>query len=267
MSNPLDAINYPQSAELKAAEIMVDLDGTLVKGDLGESVFFHMLLQKTGDPYDWFFSREARKIISAFGGRDQLLETHFTLIKNRQFLEATKYLTKFIAKIPVEEITRLTWSILQRNCPPELIEDPLGDGRGSLKLRYGASLQQELITLVKSFLEQEARIWIVSASPQPIVEVFGAMMGIPRKQVLAVKMDSRGEQFIRVPYGQGKVDALASVGIGTPYIAFGNSLGDLAVLEKAQFPVVMESSYQDLLDIAHDRGWLLFKPGLGLELT
>lgn len=253
-------------SELDAPEIVFDLDGTLVKGDLGETVFFHILLGKSTGRKDHDFGLEGRKLIESLGGSDVLLKKYFSLIRTRQHLEASKLLAKFIAKLPANEVESITRFVLRQNGPPELIEYQLKGSGTTLEIRYGIELQNELIDLMKQFRELGARIWIVSASPQPIVEVFGSLIDIGSQQILAVKVDLETDQYPRAPYGRGKVSSLEGEGIERPLIVFGNSLGDLEMLEKAQFSVVMEGSCEALLEIADYRGWMVYKKDTEFEI-
>lgn len=266
MDNQLESWSRIKKAELDAAEIVFDLDGTLVKGDLGETVFFHVLLGKSIVGNNLEIGPESRNIVELSGGRDQLLEEYFSLARTRQHLKASKFLAKFIAKLPAIEIERITGSVLQQNGPMKFIEHPLKGSETTLKIRYGVELQKELIELMKKFRELGARTWVVSASPQPIVEVFGSLIDMASQQILAVKVDPQCDQFVRVPYGKGKASALEVAGIENPLVVFGNSMGDLEMLERARFPVVMENSYHDLLEIAHYRGWAIYEKGIGFEL-
>ena len=266
MDNQSESWGRINEVELDGAEVVFDLDGTLVKGDLGETVFFHVLLGKSIVGRNPEVGPKCQEIVDLSGGRDQLLERYFSLVRTKKYQKASKFLAKFIAKLPAIETGSITGFVLQQNGLMKFIEYQSEVSGTTLKIRYGIEMWSELIELMNQFRERGARIWIVSASPQPIVEVFGSLIGVASQQILAVKVEPQRDQFIRVPYGKGKVSALQVAGIEKPLVVFGNSLGDLEMLEEARFPVVMDNSCHDLLEIANYRGWTIYERKAGLKL-
>jgi phosphoserine phosphatase len=62
-----------------------------------------------------------------------------------------------------------------------------------------------------------------------------------------------------MPSGEGKAKAIREIIKQLPDAVFGNSRWDLAMLELAKVPYVINPN-PDLQDIARQRGWTIYQP-------
>jgi phosphoserine phosphatase len=68
-----------------------------------------------------------------------------------------------------------------------------------------------------------------------------------------------GERLLAVPTDAAKADALWKAGVQLPDAVFGNSVHDLAMLERARLPYPVNPS-EALLRHAQNAGWAVFWP-------
>jgi len=116
--------------------------------------------------------------------------------------------------------------------------------------------------LLNMHKEKGRDTWIVSASPQVLVEPLAASLG------MTGAIGTRGEivdgtytgnldgEFV---YGAGKADAIEKLAAGRGYelqlsYAYSDSVSDLPMLEVVGHPVAVNPD-SDLESIAHERGW------------
>jgi phosphoserine phosphatase len=105
--------------------------------------------------------------------------------------------------------------------------------------------------------------WIVSASSRLVVAAAAPFMGLPPARVLGMDVDAENgilTDRLRIPLtcGPGKVEAIRqTVGI-RPVAAFGDSFGDLEMLEDACAAFVVGQRgrpNERFLALARERGW------------
>ncbi len=99
-----------------------------------------------------------------------------------------------------------------------------------------------VIDLARTFGHE---IWVVSASPRPIVEAAAAVVGISRERVLAATPMREGERFAPrverpIPYGPGKASSLAQKLGDLPLLAaFGDNAFDSEMLLLSERPIAV----------------------------
>src|SRR6201999_4025895 len=106
-------------------------------------------------------------------------------------------------------------------------------------------------------------IWAVSSTNNWVIEEGVRRFGIPAERVLAARVEVRDgvvtDVVVDVPTDEGKVAALARVGVTAPDAVFGNSVHDAAMLAIARraFPV---NPSPGLLERAAADGWPVYYP-------
>ena len=109
----------------------------------------------------------------------------------------------------------------------------------------------------------EVEVWLVSASGKLVVREAAPYMGIPTKRVLGMDVeieDGLLTDRMKTPLTAcaGKVEAIDKALGLRPVAAFGDSLGDLEMLESAQRAFVVGQrarTNEGFIALAKDRGW------------
>jgi HAD superfamily phosphoserine phosphatase-like hydrolase len=120
-----------------------------------------------------------------------------------------------------------------------------------------------MVELIKGLRGAGVEVWLVSASNRWIVEAAAPFVGADAQRVLGVTVETAAgvltdEVVHPVTCQAGKVDAIAKRIGRTPDFAFGDSLGDLEMLEVAAVPLVIgrhDKPSAELPKIGRERGW------------
>lgn len=121
----------------------------------------------------------------------------------------------------------------------------------------------EMHALAVALQAKGTTIWAVSSTNQWVVEEGVTRFGIPAARVLGARVATQDglatADLLEVPTDQGKVDALARVGITAPDVVFGNSVHDAAMLAVARraFPVNPSAT---LIERSAAEGWAVYYP-------
>lgn len=129
--------------------------------------------------------------------------------------------------------------------------------------RIERNIFPEMLALVNDLRAKGVEIWAVSSTNDWVIEEGVQSFGIPPERVLAACVhvkDGVVTDVIRdVPTDEGKVTALARVGITAPDAVFGNSVHDAAMLAIARraFPVNPSAA---LVERSVQEGWAVYYP-------
>lgn len=251
--------------QVRDEDIVFDLDGTLIIGDLGETVFYHYLLEPSmesilpDDKSDLMNGpRECGRIC-----RGKVAETmmqYDAFLADGQHKQAYMLAARWLGKKTVDHIRKYIWDVLEAGEYPVKIICHLETSEHKVVHRVvsvGAKLRPGMNELVSQLQLNGARIWIVSASPQSVVEAFADWAGIPCRRILAVETTANGSELLRFPWGRAKADALRQAGVNHPLIAFGDTLGDSDMLAMASYPIVMADGDPALIAEARSRNWFV----------
>jgi phosphoserine phosphatase len=121
----------------------------------------------------------------------------------------------------------------------------------------------EMQQLVRRLLEQHCDVWAISSTNEWVIRVGIQRFGIARNHVLAAAVAVENgritDRLLRIPSGDGKGAAIrASIG-GQVDAAFGNTKWDVAMLEMARRPFVINPS-TDFEKTARQRKWPIYFP-------
>jgi phosphoserine phosphatase len=121
----------------------------------------------------------------------------------------------------------------------------------------------EMLDLVAALRAAGTDIWAVSSTNRWVVAEGVHDFGIPENRILAadvrVKDGVITSEILDVPTDEGKAVALRRTGLPNPDAVFGNSIHDLAMLEMAKNPYLVNPS-PALLAAAAKNGWGYFRP-------
>jgi phosphoserine phosphatase len=213
--------------------IAFDGDGTLWEGDVGED-FFHALVAH-GDFREAARAQMAEEATAhglAAGGTGKDL--------------ATRLYQDYLAGLfPEERICELmTWACA------EWTEREVDDFAANVLARIGLEgrLHKEVRRILTWAEAQNGRldVFLVSASPRPIIDHAARFLGLVPGNVIAAQPRYEGGRMLAdvhrpIPYGPGKVLHLREkVGPARPvYAAFGDNAFDIALLSEAFIPVAV----------------------------
>jgi phosphoserine phosphatase len=121
----------------------------------------------------------------------------------------------------------------------------------------------EIASLIEALRKAGVTLWAVSSTNKWVVSEGVRMFGIPAERVLAAEVAIENgivtSRLVDVPTDEGKATALKRVGLARPDAVFGNSIHDLAMLEMAANPFVVNPS-PALKEAAAKHGWGYFVP-------
>jgi len=113
---------------------------------------------------------------------------------------------------------------------------------------------KEMIGLVKFMLEKQWKIFIVTASPEPIIREVSPVFSIPPENVIGMNLlEKEGISTVEIvepyTYGEGKVKALWERVGANADLAFGDSENDFPLLKSAtRFGVLIDKGNSELAD-------------------
>lgn len=131
------------------------------------------------------------------------------------------------------------------------------------KSRIEDNIFPEMLTLVTDLQTRGTEIWAVSSTNNWVIEEGVRRFNIPANRVLAACVACTGgavtQNLVDVPTDEGKVTALARMGLTRPDAVFGNSVHDAAMLAIARraFPVNPSPA---LAERSAAEGWAVYYP-------
>jgi phosphoserine phosphatase len=120
---------------------------------------------------------------------------------------------------------------------------------------FASRIHQEVRIVIDEARAIGHEVFVVSASPRPIVEAAAAIVGIPATHVLAATAVLEGDRYAArvhrpIPYGAGKASALRTKLGPTPLLAaFGDNAFDAEMLAMSERPIAVRPK-QRLLALA-----------------
>lgn len=259
-------VHFP---DVNKSDVVFDMDGTILKGDLGETVFLGLhvkSLEKENPTIEW--PKFDIPKLSPQSKPDETIHQYLTYTSSGSFSDAFKLTVQAIGNYPTEDIRIFAKRILDSNSRSTTLTIKLTQSNEKVTehiIRIGAQIRPEMAQLIDQLKERGARVWIVSASPQPVVEACGEMLGIQRNRIFGATTNEDSSCLTRFPWKENKVTTLHDAGVSKPLIVFGNGLEDLDMLEIAEKPVVVADAHEALLLLAKERKWDIFNKNTIIE--
>ncbi|HXH74139.1 MAG TPA: haloacid dehalogenase-like hydrolase [Bacteriovoracaceae bacterium] len=222
---------YIESRDKKQPSVAIfDWDNTVAKNDVGDAVMFWMisnnLIQK---PKSWkLTSRWLRKHAVEELERNctdlrsiKCIDTILSFYVdgkgwkesfNKETMEpAYAWLASLLAGYSKDEIKKIATDAIEFN-----LSNPVGELQVLGSKTYPAYLRiyQPMKHLIQDLKDAGVDVWIVSASPQAVVEVFGAGVGITPDKVIGIRntVDSHGKYTANFegcgPYAAGNQEII-----------------------------------------------------------
>lgn len=131
--------------------------------------------------------------------------------------------------------------------------------------RVAAQIFPAMRELVQRLADSGCDIWAVSSTNEWVIRTALRRFDIRQDHILSAAVATENgratNRLIRVPSGPAKLHALEAAGVHSFDAAFGNSRWDVAMLERARHPFVI-NPFPDLQKVAKERGWPIFVPRL-----
>lgn len=213
--------------------VATDADGTLWSGDVGEDLFTAALAGRVFRDA----AREALAVEAAALGVDASGDANAIARALYDAFEAGRY--------PLDRaFAMMAWAFagFTRAELDGFVAQVLADAGIDRRLR------PELVDVLAWARDEGIPAWVVSASPQAIVEAGAARAGVARDHVVAMRPVEQSGAIAPalagpVVYGEGKIEALAAACPGAEILAaFGDSAYDAAMLRAARVPVAVYPS-------------------------
>jgi HAD superfamily phosphoserine phosphatase-like hydrolase len=228
--------------EADGGAIAFDGDGTLWNGDVGDDFFRGFIASKRGRTTAL---HPLRALALAFG-----IESHGEVesLAHRLF-EA--YRAGRVSEERICEMVAYCCAGWTRDEVTTLARDVVA--RSALLARVQSESAHVLAWAKTSGVE----VFLVSASPCPVVEEAGRVLGIDEAHVVAATPIYEGEVMCAavdapIPYGEGKVTRLRErLGERPLYAAFGDNVFDIPLLRAARVAVAVRPKVR-LLGKAHE---------------
>ncbi len=129
--------------------------------------------------------------------------------------------------------------------------------------RIASNIFPELLTLIRDLQAAGTEIWAVSSTCDWVIEEGVKRFNIPANRVLAAQVAIDNgivtDSLIDVPTDEGKVAALARIGVTAPDAVFGNSVHDAHMLAIARMAFPVNPSHA-LIQRAATESWPVYYP-------
>ncbi len=162
-------------------------------------------------------------------------------------------------KVAADRVTGYAWAVqVMRGLSEEALTD-----RAEHFCYAWPNWRDGMRQVVQLLHDNGVEVWLVSASGRIVVEAAALYLGIPQDRVLGMEVETEAgllteQMILPMTANAGKVEAIEqTIGV-RPIAAFGDSRGDLEMLEYAsQAFVVGQTSRtnESFVALAKDRGW------------
>lgn len=273
----------PSSADQPFLAVF-DCDDTLIRGDIGESMFYyqleHFLLrvspanlwpdypkrEELSNLYESLSTLVPAKAIQDrrfISFADMILDWYFNQLAEGKTAKACSDIVRLFAGFTRNEV----WEIAEATAKKELAS-PLSPWRlGTHTLPRGVRYIKEAVELLKHLQEAAFDIWVVSGSNRWSVEAVCEPLVIHPDRVIGIDLEETGGMLTErvkkpVPVLEGKVEALKENTSTKPIIVVSDSTYDIPLFNySAGLKILVRSSNgQDFFKIGQirkDESWVV----------
>jgi len=201
----------------------------------------------------------------------KLFERYFYFTREADKFVALTFMARVFSGSPPEALkafVRQAFEGAQARPLCTLTLEPEGLTGEPLEIRAGLRTRPGIRWMMDRLRAAGFDVWVVSASPKPLVEVGAAAYGVPPDHVVgtSVKLDERGrlgtEVVPPIPWRQGKVDAIEAFVKRKPALVFGDSWTDFEMLSVAEHGVLLQTGDAELEEALAAKGTVLLQPRL-----
>ena len=259
-----------------------DCDGTLVRGDVGESMLYMQIERfrfhvSPADVWPDYPDRKgldrAYRELLATNGKDvaqhrsfddfatRILSWYFGRIEERRIAKACADIVKLLAGFTLGEVRALAEESFQR----ELAAPPGKRALGGRALPRGIRWLKETGELLRSVQSAGFDILVVSGSNRWSVEPVAAHFEIPQERVIGIALENEDGVLSRtvrnpVPVMEGKVEVLRTVDGRAPLLVVSDSRNDRALFDYSEGVKLLVNSGADSSEKYFPRQTLALDP-------
>jgi phosphoserine phosphatase len=270
-----------------------DWDGTMIIGDAGDALFFHLIREmgfkfSDGDRF-WGlipeeFGRgairasyeeikglplgEAKKT-AAYRRYRKLFHRAYLMEQERsgRLHSGFGWPLELMSGLTVQEVERASEEALRRELSVPLGEEIVSEGPqdpSPIRIAAGVRPAAEMFDLASRLQEHGWDVRIVSGSNEWIVAAFAALAGIPRSRVHGALSRINGgrltAEVVQKSWARGKARVLQERAL-KPLLAAGDGPYDEELLRLSSGErLVIDRGAQNLLSLAKRRGWMVQPP-------
>lgn len=264
--------------------VVFDFDNTLLDGDISHTLLtFQADHLRYGfdpaDPDSRVFPADIAALFQALGQdpeagtreslrrqiRFKVLQRYYQLWKEGGKEAGLAFLVQVLKGLTREEVYRLTRDAMDRaltvaRCLRK--HESNGSPGEPVKVQEGLRLRPAMDKMIRRLGEAGFDIWVVSASPEWLVEEAARAYGVPPEKILGNRSSEKegrvtGDLLTPVTYRQGKVDAINKFIGRRPLLVFGDAWTDWEMLEWAEHGVLIDRGKADLNKVAVEAGVLI----------
>ncbi|MBL6974101.1 MAG: HAD-IB family phosphatase [Deltaproteobacteria bacterium] len=258
-----------------------DFDNTLIDGDISHTLLtFQADHLRYGfdpaDPESRVFPAATAALFKTLGNdpeaglrerlrrqiRFKVLQRYYELWKEGGKEAGLAFLVQVLKGLTREEVYRLTRDAMDRalNMARCLrTHEPHGLSGEPVKVQEGIRLRPAMDKMIRRLRDAGFDLWVVSASPEWLVEEAVRAYGVPPEKVLGNRSSEKdgrltGDLLTPVTYRQGKVDAIRQFIGRRPALVFGDAWTDWEMLKWAEHGVLIDRDKADLNQAARESG-------------
>lgn len=257
-----EALEACLARQHRSAKIAVfDWDNTCIRGDVADSVFHQLALDlafKFDAPgfWDWIgevsLESRVRAAYDLYCGDQRAANRHHLRFRLEQLRARQIGIEDDTAAWAWDSGAFIGWSSHEvRSLAREVIERELErpieqerltlEGEEPIDIAWGLRTRTEMRDLVGVLRESGWEVWVISGTPQWVVEAFAEMYRVAPERVIGMQREIVDRKIALtvappVSYGDGKLGAYqARVSRSDPpLLVAGDSLGDWKLLESAE---------------------------------
>ncbi len=278
-----DGVNHS-----KPPVAIFDCDGTIIKGDIGEAMFYYQIehfLLRVNPANIWLDHPKREELDNLYtqlaslptdrrthdrrfvSFAEMMLEWYFDQLSEGKTEKACSDIVKLFAKFSEQEVEQIALTTFNEELGSPISFRKFGKHSVPRGIRYIA----ESVRLLKELQRLGFDIWAISGSNKWSVYPVFERLGIPRDRIIGIGLHLSSNVFAAkvetpVPVLQGKVEAVQQFTNASPVLVVSDSIYDIPLFEYSSGLKVlvnsrMETSYAFFKEthIVQDDSWVVIE--------